>query len=207
MKFNVHRWTPASWEKKQKKLGQYPGLILHQKLTCRFGLQLFCPMKKHVMIPWSNFRIPRNSFTCHWIRIASIVLCLDLQSLPTHVSEADQSCGVFWSLADPFITVVSSERLIIQKQANIPRRCVKSLGKWILEIMIPRTYRSRAFTFRNLSYWTSLRTFHFFREVDGPIMEGNNFLESYLSISSPPSWTNTRFSTAYVLISGRSPLI
>ena len=47
----------------------------------------------------SNFRIPRNSFTCHWIRIASIVLCLDLQSLPTHVSEADQSCGVFWNLA------------------------------------------------------------------------------------------------------------
>ena len=82
---------------------------------------------------------------------------------------------------DPFITVVSSERLIIQKQANIPRRCVKSLGKWILEIMIPSTYRSRAFTFRNLSYWTSLRTFHFFREVDKPIMEGNNFLESYLT--------------------------
>ena len=50
-------------------------------------------------LPGSNFRIPRNSFTCHWIRIASIVLCLDLQSLPTHVSEADQSCGVFWSLA------------------------------------------------------------------------------------------------------------
>ena len=47
----------------------------------------------------SNFRIPRNSFTCHWIRISSIVLCLDLQSLPTHVSEADQSCGIFWSLA------------------------------------------------------------------------------------------------------------
>ena len=46
-----------------------------------------------------HFRIPRNSFTCHLIRIASIVLCLDLQSLPTHVSEADQSCGVFWSLA------------------------------------------------------------------------------------------------------------
>ena len=53
-------------------------------------------------IYWSNFRIPRNSFTCHWIRIASIVLCLDLQSLPTHVSEADQSCGVFWSLAHLF---------------------------------------------------------------------------------------------------------
>ena len=43
--------------------------------------------------------VPRNSFTCHWIRIASLVLCLDLQSLTTHVSEADQSCGVFWSLA------------------------------------------------------------------------------------------------------------
>ena len=35
----------------------------------------------------SNFRIPRNLFTCHWIRIASIVLCLDLQSLPTRVNE------------------------------------------------------------------------------------------------------------------------
>ena len=55
---------------------------------------------------WSNFRIPRNSFTCHWIRIASIVLCLDLQSLPTHVSEADQSCGVFWSLATGFSVLV-----------------------------------------------------------------------------------------------------
>ena len=50
----------------------------------------------------SGFRIPRNSFTCHWIRIASIVLCLDLQSLPTHVSEAQMSCGVFWSLAGTF---------------------------------------------------------------------------------------------------------
>ena len=27
------------------------------------------------------------------------MLCLDLQSLPTHVSEAEMSCGVFWSLA------------------------------------------------------------------------------------------------------------
>ena len=56
---------------------------------------------------WSNFRIPRNSFTCHWIRIASIVLCLDLQSLPTHVSEAEMSCGVFWSLAFFFYAVHS----------------------------------------------------------------------------------------------------
>ena len=46
-----------------------------------------------------NINVCSNSFTCHWIRIASIVLCLDLQSLPTRVSEADQSCGVFWSLA------------------------------------------------------------------------------------------------------------
>ena len=52
------------------------------------------------MNSWSNFRILRNSFTCHWIRIASIVLCLDLQSLPKHVSEAEMSCGVFWSLAE-----------------------------------------------------------------------------------------------------------
>ena len=55
--------------------------------------------KDRKYIKGSNFRIPHKSFTCHWIRIASIVLCLDLQSLPTHVSEADQSCGVFWSLA------------------------------------------------------------------------------------------------------------
>ena len=43
----------------------------------------------------SNFRIPGHSFTCHWLRITSIVLCLDLQSLPTHVSEADQNGRVF----------------------------------------------------------------------------------------------------------------
>ena len=138
-----------------------------------------------------NWAIPRINFTS----------TTDLPVWSSTFLSHEKTCN------DPFITVVSSERLIIQKQANIPRRCVKSLGKWTLEIMIPRTYRSRAFTFRNLSYWTSLRKFHFFREVDGPIMEGNNFLESYLNISSPPSWTNTPFSTAYVLISGRSPLI
>ena len=45
----------------------------------------------------SNCRIPGHSFICHWIRIVSIVLCLDLQSLPTYVSEADQSGRVFCS--------------------------------------------------------------------------------------------------------------
>lgn len=134
VKFNVHRWTPAPWEKKTKK----------------------------------TWAIPRINFTS----------TTDLPVWSSTFLSHEKTCN------DPFITVVSSERLIIQKQANIPRRCVKSLGKWILEIMIPRTYRSRAFTFRNLSYWTSLRKFHFFREVDGPIMEGNNFLESYLNISS-----------------------
>ena len=39
----------------------------------------------------SNCRIPGHSFTCHYIRIASIVLRLDLQSLPTHVSEAEKA--------------------------------------------------------------------------------------------------------------------
>lgn len=135
MKFNVHKWTPAPWEKKKTK---------------------------------KTWAIPRINFTSE----------TDLPVWSSTFLSHEKTCN------DPFITVVSSERLIIQKQANIPRRCVKSLGKWILEIMIPRTYRSRAFTFRNLSYWTSLRTFHFFREVDKPIMEGNNFLESYLNISS-----------------------
>ena len=37
------------------------------------------------------------------------MLCLDLQSLPTHVSEADQSCGVFWSLADNLDVFAVSE--------------------------------------------------------------------------------------------------
>ena len=49
----------------------------------RLGVFTFAMVVSH----WSNFRIPRNLFTCHWIRIASIVLCLDLQSLPTHVNE------------------------------------------------------------------------------------------------------------------------
>ena len=53
----------------------------------------------------SNCRIPGHSFTCHWIRIASIVLCLDLQSLPTHVSEVDQSGWVFCNLA--FVCLLS----------------------------------------------------------------------------------------------------
>ena len=77
--------------------------LVHQRILCLFSF-------------WSNFRIPRNSFTCHWIRIASIVLCLDLQSLPTHVSEADQSCGVFWSLALLFTPCpcVSTLSLILQ---------------------------------------------------------------------------------------------
>lgn len=35
----------------------------------------------------SHFRIPGHSFTCHWIRLMSIVLCLDLPSLPTNVSD------------------------------------------------------------------------------------------------------------------------
>ena len=33
---------------------------------------------------WLSFRIPCHSFTCHWIRITFIVLCLHLWSLPTH---------------------------------------------------------------------------------------------------------------------------
>ena len=55
----------------------------------------------------SNCRKPGHSFTCHSIIISSIVLGLDLQSLPTHVGEADQSGGVFWSLAEIYITVAS----------------------------------------------------------------------------------------------------
>ena len=35
----------------------------------------------------SHFRIPGHSFTCHSIRLMSIVLCLDLPSLPTNVSD------------------------------------------------------------------------------------------------------------------------
>ena len=35
------------------------------------------------------------------------MLCLDLQSLPTHVSEAEMSCGVFWSLPDRTLSLRS----------------------------------------------------------------------------------------------------
>ena len=60
------------------------------------------PVSRVVLAHRSNCRIPSHSFTCHCIRIASIVLCLDLQSLPTRVSEADQSGRVFCSLAGAY---------------------------------------------------------------------------------------------------------
>lgn len=46
-----------SQKKKRKKTEEnktnlvIPRINLHQKQTCWFGLLLFCPMKKHVMIP------------------------------------------------------------------------------------------------------------------------------------------------------------
>ena len=46
---------------------------------------------------WLICRIPCHSFTCQWIRKASIVLCLVLESLTTHVNEVDQSGRVFCS--------------------------------------------------------------------------------------------------------------
>ena len=52
---------------------------------------------------WPIFRIPCHSFTCHWIRKASIVLCLVLESLTTHVNEVDQSGRVFCSYSKDFI--------------------------------------------------------------------------------------------------------
>ena len=44
-----------------------------------------------------NYRIQGNLFACHWIRIASILICLVLQSVPTHVNEVDQSGPEFCS--------------------------------------------------------------------------------------------------------------
>ena len=42
-----------------------------------------------------NCRILCHSIACYWLRKASTVLCLVLQSLPTHVNEVDQSDRVF----------------------------------------------------------------------------------------------------------------
>ena len=89
----------------------------------------------------SNFRIPRNSFTCHWIRIASIVLCLDLQSLPTHVSEADQSCGVFWSLAQE-----SSAEFIESS------RILKNLWSYSLKYFLSKIAWKPVWTLK-IDYW------------------------------------------------------
>ena len=52
---------------------------------------------------WLICRIPCHSFTCQWIRKASIVLCLVLESLTTHVNEVDQSGRVFCSYSKDFI--------------------------------------------------------------------------------------------------------
>ena len=86
-----HNWEVENSRYERKQTSK---IISSSSEKNKFNFQI-----RHLQRWRSNFRIPRNSFTCHWISIASIVLCLDLQSLPTHVSEADQSCGVFWSLA------------------------------------------------------------------------------------------------------------
>ena len=51
----------------------------------------------HLVACRLNCRIPCHSFTCHWIGIASIVLCLVLESFTSHVNEMNQSGRVFCS--------------------------------------------------------------------------------------------------------------
>ena len=48
-------------------------------------------------IPGLNYRIQGYLFTSHYIRIASIVLCLIVQNMRTHVNEVDQSGPEFYS--------------------------------------------------------------------------------------------------------------
>ena len=64
-------------------------------------------------------RTPCHSFTCHLLRITFIVLCLDLQSLLTHVNEVDQSgcvfcsCSVFtFNMKKPLISSTSNYYLL-----------------------------------------------------------------------------------------------
>ena len=58
---------------------------------------------------WLNCRIPCQSFTCHGIRIAFIVSCLDLQSLPMHVKEVHQSDRVFCSCSGKLTLLMKSQ--------------------------------------------------------------------------------------------------
>ena len=61
-----------------------------------------------------NYGIPCHSFICRWIRIASIVLRLVLESLPTHVNEVDQSGRVFCLCLDQFtILFLCSPQIVL----------------------------------------------------------------------------------------------
>ena len=80
----VRRLNPTILSKED--LGTFPFIwiqsVFYELNTSQKNrVQLMRILETTVQPRRSNFRIPRNSFTCHWIRIASIVLCLDLQSL------------------------------------------------------------------------------------------------------------------------------
>ena len=83
----------------------------------------------------SNCRIPGHSFICHWIRIASIVLCLNLQSLPTHVSEADQSGQVFCSLAKTSVPVARTVTGFITSIFSL-QNFFKSFTLWLSRYLL-----------------------------------------------------------------------
>ena len=113
---------------------------------------IFCAHHRTVAmkkVKGSNFRIPRNSFTCHWIRIASIVLYLDLQSLPTHVSEAEMSCGVFWSLASKgkLILFLKQSKWILMKIYSIALK---------FEINRNQHVRNYVVIYKPTQWWTSI---------------------------------------------------
>ena len=61
---------------------------------------------------WLNYIIQGHLFTSPCIRIASIVLCVVLQNMPTHVSEVGQSGPVFYSCS-VFVPFWSSLLLVV----------------------------------------------------------------------------------------------
>ena len=96
---------------------------------------------EHTVIFRPSCRIPCHLFTCHWIRITFIVLCLNLQSLVTDVDEGGW-CGrvfcswfrcfrelpfVYFSGVLSLICLVSTEILVCENQTI-----------WRLEIVLTR---------------------------------------------------------------------
>ena len=118
-------------------VGPYSGQTTFKFLLCvQFKVTLLLVSFAHkigtcgypLIRKWLNCRIPCYSFTCHWIRIASIVLCLDLQSLPTHINEVDQSGRVFCRYSCKIFKDTIESFIVLSLGTGGDKECKKERG-------------------------------------------------------------------------------